>query len=182
VSVVIGLPQGAAAEPFSMSVPALSTATLVAQNQTRIPANTPYAATFTSDGAPIVVERQVTSPSGAPASEPADGDVPGVAGGGSHWLLPAPAAPGNGAWALAVVDLGRRPAKVRVLDGQGRPIAGQGVHVVSPGTPLFLGPNPGPPFGTSPFQVLSDQPVATELDGAPVASPGVVVVPAIASD
>jgi hypothetical protein len=181
VSVAIGLPQGAGAEPLSMSVPAQSVATLVAQNETRIPANTPYSATFTSSGAPIVVARQVTAPSGAPASEPADGDVPGVAGGRLHWLLPAVAPPGNGAWALALVDLGQRPAMVRIASAEGAILPGQGVKVVKPGTPVLIGPNPGPPFGIAPFQVLADQPLAVELDAVPVASPGVVVVPALAS-
>ena len=181
VSVAIGLPKGAAAEPLSMSVPAQAVATLVAQNETRIPANTPYAATFTSTGVPVVVAREVTSPSGAPASEPSDGVVPGVPEPSVRWFVPAPAAPGTGAWALAVVDLGRRSARVEVVDGDGRAIAGKGAAVVEPGTPLFVGPNPGPPFGTSPFQVRSDRPVVIELDGVPVASPGVVVVPAFAS-
>jgi hypothetical protein len=45
----------------------------------------------------------------------------------------------------------------------------------------LIGPNPGPPFGIAPFQVLADQPLAVELDAVPVASPGVVVVPALAS-
>jgi hypothetical protein len=181
VSISIGLPQGAGAEPLSLSVPGQSVATLEAQNETRIPANTPYAATFTSAGAPIVVARQVTSPTGAPASEPAVGDAHGVAGGRSHWLVPAVAPPGNGAWAFAVVDLGRRPAKVRVANALGGVLAGQSVQVVRPGTPLFIGPNPGAPFGTAPFRLDADQPVALELDAVPVASPGVVVVPALAS-
>ena len=178
VSVAIGLPKGAGAEPLSMSVPAQSTATLQAQSITRIPANTPYALTFVSKGSPIVVQRQVTSPSGAPASEPANGEGPGVPGGATHWLIPAPASPGNGAWALAVVDLGRDPARVHILDGAGRALGGRNATVVDPGTPLFVGPNPGSPFGAAPFQLTADQPVAVELDGVPVASPGVVVVPA----
>jgi hypothetical protein len=41
-----------------------------------------------------------------------------------------------------------------------------------------VGPNPGPPFGTAPFEVVASQPVAVELDALPVAEPGVVVVPA----
>jgi hypothetical protein len=179
VSLSIGLPRGAAAEPLSLDVPAQSVATLVAQDQTRIPANTPYAATFTSRGAGIVVARQVTSPPGAPAAEPADGGTPGVALGSTRWLVPAVASPGTGAWALAVDVIGGRPARVRIADGTGRALPGQGNHVVSPGSPLVIGPSPGPPFGTAPFEVVSDQPVAVELDAAPVASPGVVVVPAL---
>ncbi len=181
VSVAIGLPKGAAAAPLSLSVPAQSTTTLQAQDVTRIPANTPYALTFVSKGPPIVVARQVTSPSGAPASQPAQGEVPGVAGGDMRWLVPAPTSPGSGAWAFALVDLAPKPAHVRVLDGAGRARSGQSTALVEPGTPLLVGPNPPPPFGRAPFQVISDEPVAVELDAVPVASPGVVVVPSFTS-
>jgi hypothetical protein len=182
VSVAIGLSAGAGAEPLTMPVAPQSVATLVTEKVTRIPTNAPYALTFTSGAAGIVVSRQVTSPSGTPAPVPEDGEVPGVPAGARRWLLPGLVPPGTGAWALAVVDLGARAATVRIVTPDGRHIPGQGARRVGPGTPLVIGPNPGPPLGTAPLEIRADQPVAVELDALPVAGPGVVVVPALAPD
>ncbi len=181
VSVAVGLSQGAGAEPLTMHVPAQSLATLTAENVTRIPAGAPYALVFRSSGAGIVVSREVTAPSGSPAGTPEVGDVPGVPGGSRNWLVPGIVAPGSQAWALAVVDLGVRPAAVRFTTPSGHAIAGRSVRTVEPGSPLVLGPNPGVPFANAPFEVRADQPVAVELDALPVAAPGVVVVPAFAT-
>jgi hypothetical protein len=180
VSVAIGLSAGAGAEPLTMRVAPQSVATLVAEKVTRIPTNAPYALTFTSSHTGIVVSRQVSAPSGTPAPVPEDGEVPGVPGGARRWLLPGLVPPGTGAWALAVVDLGARAATVRIVTPDGRAVAGQAPRRVRPGTPLVIGPNPGPPFGTAPLEVQADQPVAVELDALPVAGPGVVVVPGLA--
>ncbi len=180
VSVAVGLSQGAAAEPLTMNVAPQSLSTLVAENETRIPPSGPYALTFTSTGTGIVVSRTVIAPSGSPAPVPEIGDVAGVPGGSRRWLVPAVVPPGSGAWALAAVDLGRKAATVRILTSTGGPIPGQAVRHVVPGSPLVIGPNPGPPFGTVPFEVVASQPVAVELDALPVAEPGVVVVPAFA--
>jgi len=181
VSVAVELSQGAGAEPLTMRVPARSLATLTAENVTRIPAGAPYALVFTSRGAGIVVSRQVTAPSGSPAPTPEVGDVPGVPGGSRRWLVPGIVAPGSQAWALAVVDLGARPATVRFTTPSGGAVPGQPVRSVEPGSPLVLGPSPGLPFASAPFEVRADQPVAVELDALPVAAPGVVVVPAFAA-
>jgi hypothetical protein len=178
VSVDIGLSQGAGAAPLAMRVPAQSLVTLSAQSQTRIPTGVTYALTFTSRATGIVVSREVAAPAGSPPGVPEVGTVAGVPGGSTHWLVPAAVAPGNAAWALAVVDLGRAPASVRVTTPSGRALAGQPVHRVTPGSPLVIGPNPGAPFGTAPFGVVADQPVAVELDALPAGAPGVVVVPA----
>jgi hypothetical protein len=181
VSVRLGLPQGSAAEPLTLMVAGQSVSTLVGEDQTRIPANVPYAVTFSSKGAGIVVTRQVTTPSDQPAPVPEDGVFPGVPGGGlRRWILPAVVPPGTGAWQLAVVDLGPRPTEVRVLTPTGAPIAGQPARRVVPGTPLIVGPQPGPPFATSPIEIVAGAPVALELDVLPVAGPGVVVAPASA--
>jgi hypothetical protein len=180
VSVVIGLSQGAGAEPLSMHVPAQSLVTLNAQSQTRIPIGVPYSLTFTSTGTGIVVSRQVSAPAGSPAGVPEVGDASGVPGGSRRWVLPGAVAPGTGAWALAVVDLGTRATTVKIDTPSGRGIAGQAVRRVDPGSPLFVGPNPGAPFGTAPFEVSAGQPVAVELDMLPVAQPGVVVMPSFA--
>jgi len=180
VSVVIGLSQGAGAEPLAMHVPAQSLVTLTAQGQTRIPTGVPYSLTFTSGASGIVVSREVSAPAGSPPGDPEVGDVPGVPGTNTRWIVPAVVAPGNGAWALAVVDLGTKPTKVTISTPGGRAIAGQPVRRVEPGSPLVIGPNPGAPFGTAPFEVVAGQPIAVELDALPVAQAGVVVVPAFA--
>jgi hypothetical protein len=190
VSVAVGLSQGAAAEPLTMHVPAQSLATLVSENETRIPPSGPYALTFTSTGtgtgtgtgkgrvARIVVSRSVIAPAGVPPPVPEIGDVVGVPGGSRRWLVGSVVPPGSAAWALAVVDLGGKAATVRILTPRGRAIPGQAVRHVDPRSPLVVGPNPGPQFGTAPFEVVASQPVAVELDALPVAEPGVVVVPA----
>jgi hypothetical protein len=180
VSVVIGLSQGAGAEPLAMHVPAQSLVTLTAQGQTRIPTGVPYSLTFTSGATGIVVSREVTAPAGSPSGVPEMGDVPGVPATNTRWIVPAVVAPGTGAWALAVVDLGKKPSKVTIRTPSGRAIAGQPVRRVEPGSPLVIGPNPGAPFGTAPFEVVAGQPIAVELDALPVGQPGVVVVPAFA--
>ncbi len=88
VSVVIGLSQGAGAEPLAMHIPAQSLVTLSAEGQTRIPTGVPYSLTFTSTGTGIVVSREVSAPSGSPAGIPEVGDTSGVPG-GKHALAPA---------------------------------------------------------------------------------------------
>jgi len=180
VSVAVGLSAGAGAEPLTLRVPAQSLVTLSAGSQTRIPIGVSYALTFSSTVTAVVVSRQVRAPAGSPVPVPEAGDVSGVPGGSRRWLLPAAVAPGSGAWALAVVDLGARVATVRITTPGGRAVAGQPARRVTPGSPLVVGPNPGPPFGTVPFEVSADQPVAVELDALPVAQPGVVVVPSFA--
>jgi hypothetical protein len=179
VSVAIGLPAGAAAEPLTFRLPGQGQYNLVAGNQTRIPVGTPYALTFTSRGPGILVARQVTAPSGLPAPIPEEGVVPGVPGSATRWLVPATVAPGTGAWSMAVLDLGSRPTAVRVTTPTGGVIASQPQRRVLPGVPLVIGPNPGAPFGTAPVMIVATQPVAVELDALPVAGPGVVVVPAL---
>jgi len=79
---------------------------------------------------------------------------------------------------LAIVDLGGRAAHVSITTPTGAVISGQSERRVVPGSPLVIGPDPGAPFATAPFEVRSDQPVAVELDALPVAEAGVVVVPA----
>jgi len=180
VSVDIGLSQGAGAEPLAMHIPAQSLVTLTGESQTRIPVGVPYSLTFSSTGTGIVVSRTVVAPAGSPASVPEIGDVSGVPGGNKSWLLPAVVAPGSAAWSLAVVDLGSRPATIKIVTPTGRAIPGQRARRVEAGSPLVIGPNPGAPFGTVPFEVSSNQPVAVELDALPVAEPGIVVVPAFA--
>jgi hypothetical protein len=180
VSVAIELPQGAAAEPLTMTVPPQSLGTLGAESETRIPTGVPYAAVFSSTATGIVVSRQITLPAGPPAPTSEKGDVPGVPGGSTRWLVPPVVSPGTGALSFALVDLGKRPTSVRILTPSGKPVPGQGARSVRPGTPLVIA-SPGAPFGSAPFEVRADQPVAIELDASAAAGPGVVVVPALAS-
>jgi hypothetical protein len=180
VSVVIGLSQGAGAEPLSMHVPAQSLVTLTGESQTRIPTGVPYSLIFSSSASGIVVSRTVVGPDGSPDGVPEIGDVAGIPGANDRWVLPAAVAPGTGPWSLAIVDLGKKAASIRILTPSGRPIAGQPLRHVDPGSPLVIGPNPGAPFATVPFEVSADQPIAVELDVLPVAQPGVVVVPSFA--
>jgi hypothetical protein len=176
----LALAQGRA-EPLSIRVAAQSAVSLVAQNETRIPAGVAYAVTFTSSGAGIVVGRHVSAPAGAQA--PQQGDVVGVPGGADHWLLPATATLGAGVSSLAVVDLAHRAVTVTdasFAHGRLTPVAGLARRRVAVGTPLFLGPDPAPAVGTEPTVVLSSGPVAVELDTLPAGSPGIVVMPAFA--
>jgi hypothetical protein len=174
------LSQGAGAEPLSMHVPAQSLVTLTGESQTRIPTGVPYSLTFSSAGTGIVVSRTVTAPAGSPAGVPEIGDVSAVPGGSKRWLVPAVVAPGSGAWSLAIVDLSTKATKVKILTPSGRAIAGLPVRRVSPTSPLVIGPNPGAPFGTVPFEVSADEPIAVELDLLPVAQAGVVIAPTFA--
>ncbi len=178
VSVALGLPQGAAAEPFTLTVPSQSVSTVVAENETRIPSNVAYAAVLHQPGGRRGGESPGHRPAGAPPAVPEDGDVPGLPGGLRRWLVPGVVAPGTGAWSLGVVDLGSVPTDVRAVAPDGRALPGRSRWRVEPGTPLFVGPGLGPPYGTAPFEIEASQPVAVELDGLPVGAPGVVVVPA----
>lgn len=178
VTVRIGLQQGQA-EPLTMQVPAGGTASLVAQDQTRIPTGTPYAVTFDAQGGGgIVVDRHVASPPGAPS--PQIGDVSGVAGGADGWIVPAVQSPGTGVWALAVVDVGASAATVTVdsaaQDGL-VPVTGFAHRRLLAGSLLVIGLNRVPPIGGNPVVVSSSAPVAVECDGLPAGSPGVVAIP-----
>jgi hypothetical protein len=192
VRVDLGLEQGTA-DPLSLTVPARSTTALVTAQQSRIPANMPFAVTFSSEGkVGVVVERQVVSPRAAAS---AAGESSGLPGGARRWLVPAVPPPGTGAASLAVADLGAKPVTVTVsaLTVAGpEPIAGLGSRVVGPRQPLVLAAPAGAlsagasggasaaSIGRAALVVTASGPVAIELDGYPVGSPGVTVVPAFA--
>jgi hypothetical protein len=180
VTLKIGLQQGVT-EPLVIRVPAMSVSTVDAAGVTRIPSNTPFAATFVSGGgAGIVVNRAMSSPAGAAAPEL--GEVAGLPGGGDRWLLPAANAPAAGVSSLTVVDLNSAPVTVRLLAFSKRglvPVAGFGHQRVRPGTPLIVSPNAGSVVGTVPLELVASAPVAVEVDASPVGNPGVVVIPAL---
>jgi hypothetical protein len=108
--------------------------------------------------------------------------VAGVPGGGDRWLLPAVTSPATGVSALGVVDLGTSPVTVRLsmLTPHGLVgVPGLERQRLRPGSPLVVAPSSSEPIGTVPMELWASGPVAVELDGLPVGSPGVVVVPAL---
>lgn len=178
VTVKIGLTQGGA-EPISMTVPASSTADLVAEQQTRIPGAGSYALEFSAgDGTGIVVDREVSGAPGSPA--PQIGLVHGVPAGAKSTLLPAVVPPGTGATSLAVSNVSSLPVSVSVETASTRaPIAGLSDRILSPGRTLTVSPQAGSPIGTEPIVVVATGPVAVELDAAS-GTQGSVVIPALA--
>lgn len=177
VTVRIGLPQGEE-EPLSLTVPASDVTDLVAEQQTRIPGAGPYSLEFsTSDGSGIVVDREVSGASGAPA--PQVGQVHGVPQGASRSLLPAVVAPATGAASLAISNLASAPVAVSVdIAATRAPVAGLDRRLLEPGKTLTVTPQPGSPIGAYPLVVMASGPVAVELD-ASAGTPGSVVVPAL---
>ncbi len=178
VTVSIALTQGRAA-PITIPVPPSSVLSLAAQDQTRIPQNAVFAVAFVSSGPGIVVSREAFAATGASASL---GDAAGAPGGESRWLVPAIGPPAAGSWAFGVVNLGHRLTHVTVgsLGPAGRlvPLPGEDRTALAGGGLLVLGPDPGPPVGRLPLEVLADGPVAVELDPQPTSAPGTVVLPA----
>jgi hypothetical protein len=185
VRVDLALQQGSA-DPLVLTVPRQSATAITTAQQSRIPPNMPFAATFTAMGKNgVVVERQVVS--SRPAKAPAVGESTGLPGGDRHWLVPTVAAPGIGTDSLAVADLSTKPVTVTVsalTAGGLKPLAGLTGKIVSPRQPLELNATAGGVAGQSVGQaalvVSATGPVAIELDGSPVGSPGVAVLPAFA--
>ena len=197
VAVHFGLVQGAS-EPFVLRVAPGSTASVVAQRETRIPSGSTFSATFSSGmtgasttavgstGPGIVVERQVAAPTAMAtptATGGATGSTAGVVGGARRWLVPSVSPPATAVTTLAVVDVGAEPVGVRLVEvtaGGLRPVSGFGTRRVGPDHPLIVTPAAGSPIGAAPVEVVASGPVAVEADAGPVISPGAVVVPAIA--
>ena len=177
VTVSISLAQGQAA-PVSLSVGPSSVATFNSQDQTRIPPGAVFGLTFSSGGPGIVVSRESFVPTG---TLPTIGSSIGVAGGQRRWLVPAVPAPGTGPMVLAVLNVAGRATRVEVVsvrpNGATVPVTARRGVRLRPGGFLLLGPNPPPPIGRSPLEVLADGPVAVELDPVPAGAPGTVVVP-----
>ncbi|HEY7946875.1 MAG TPA: DUF5719 family protein [Acidimicrobiales bacterium] len=191
VTVTIGLQQGAA-EPLTLSVPAMSAFLLDAARVTRIPADTAFSATFSSRRGPgIVVSRSLSSVAGSPA--PQLGEVAGVPGGSDRWLLPATSSPATTSPAtnvsdLAVVDLSGADVSVRLaaISATGPvPVAGFGQRRLRPGMPLIVRPGSVtsagviPFIGGEPLELVASGPVAVEADIAPAGNAGVVVLPVL---
>lgn len=177
VTVSISLAQGQAA-PITLPVGANSVASLSAQDQTRIPTLAVFGAAFSSNGPGIVVSREAFVASGV---APNRGQSVASVGSQSRWLLPPIPPPGTSTWALGVLDVAGRPLRVTIAalqpSGRWTPLPGDRSVLVRPGALLVLGPNPAPPVGTLPVEVVADGPVVVELDPEPVAAPGTAVVP-----
>lgn len=168
--------------PLVMRVSAMSTVVVSAQSQTRIPAATPYAVTFSSpDGPGVVVEREVVAPPGAtaPAGGSTDGFTVAQPGGAQRWLVPAVTEPGTGVQSMAVVNVAGRTVHVTLesFDGHGRlhPVALGGTIVLAPGAMAVPITWSKPPVGAEVLEVVASGPVAVELDPTPTGAQGAVV-------
>ena len=168
--------RGTAVHPVTVSVPANSVASIVLDHEPGFAASTPYAVLIKSSS-PIVVGRSIERPKKSP--RPNAGSVLGVPIGADHWLVPAVPSIGRPS-SLAFEDMGSRPVKVTVTKALGgaAPVAGVGnVVLVQPGEQVGLSESVLGAF-TEPLEVDSSGPISVELDAAPAAYPGVVVVPA----
>jgi Family of unknown function (DUF5719) len=178
VTAAVGLAHGAAV-PFRLTVPAGSTAALAMAKQTRVPPDTPYSLSLSSSVG-IVAARTTVGPGGSPA--PQAGTTPAAGYGARRLLLPPLDVPGTSVWYLAVTDLAGTPVTlaVRSLGRRGAsPVHGI-PPTVSPGAPVFVGPDPGALLGSSALEVVASGPVAAELVAHPSGAPGVVAVAALA--
>jgi len=177
VTVTITLAEGQAA-PLHLELPSMSTATVAAQDQTRIPSNAPFAVRFDAPAPGIVVGREAFSPPGP--TTPTDGETSASPGAERRWLLPAVPPPGHGTWALGILNMAGRAVHVSVgiFDGTGRFVALAGERAVTLRRAGFLelGPAPPAPIGQVPLSVVADGPVAVELDPEPIGAPGTVVL------
>lgn len=180
VSVSISLVQGRAA-PLVMQIPAQSSATLAASNQTRIPTGAVFGITFRAvDGPGIVVARQVAGPPTGPF--PLNALTAGQPGGVSRWLVP-PTPPGELPGTFAVIGLGSRVVHFSMIEiapsGHRVPVVGFRGVALAPGALEFLvSPAANVPVGVRPTVVEADGPIAVELDPAPAGTPGNDAVPA----
>lgn len=174
VTVSIGLAQGQVS-PFRLTVPPRHVVAVVAEKEPLIPSGVPYAATFAARGAGIVASRSVTV--AAASQPPAVGEAAGAADALDSWLLPPVPPPGHGAGTLSVVA---RSRGVRVTVSSLGPAgftARPGLEDLAapPDVPLLV---PASALLDGPLRIRATGPVTVELDGVPVAAPGMVVVPA----
>jgi hypothetical protein len=178
VKIEVGLSQGQA-EPISLNVAPHSVEDLYAEHETRIPTASAYELTFdTTRGDGIVVDRELAAPPGS--ASPQVGLVPGVVGGGTRMLVPGLSSPATSVEALAISDIGPRPARVnvdRLADGVALP--GLDRRLVVRNHPLIVMPAAGSPVGSVPMIVTSSGKVAIEVDAAPAGSQGAAVLPTL---
>jgi hypothetical protein len=172
VTAAIALLQGRAT-PLTLQVPPVSSLSLAAQGQTRIPPGALFGITFSAaSGAGIVVARQVAG--GAPF--PQNALTSGQPGGTSRWLVP-PMPPGQLAGDVALVGLSGRVVHVKVVgigpSGLQTATMTKRAVVLEPGgLDLVVLQGGSSPIGSEPVVVEADGPVAVQLDPAPAGTPG----------
>lgn len=186
VTVAFGLPEDQIVRQ-TVSVPALAAVALSTAGQLRIPDGVAYSTTFTTaSGKGVVVSRQVVSSS---AAGPDAGESTAPSTASARWVVSPPPATEGGTGRVAVMDLSSGPVTVTVGSVAGTNVwmragraqvagaAGARRVDVRPGAPLDLS---APSLAGGALVVVASGPVAVEVDGAPSASPGVVVLPAYA--
>lgn len=112
VALTVGLDLGAA-QPVHLSVASESVATVVSNDQARIPAGVGHFAEVRStNGVPVVAERTLAV--AKPSAFSGLGEIPGIRTSASAWLLGANAAPASVQAYLVVDNPGRTPVRVSV--------------------------------------------------------------------
>lgn len=112
VALTIGLDAGSA-QPVDLSIAPESVATVVSDQQARIPAGVGHFAEVRStNGVPVVAERTLAV--GKPSAMSGLGEIPGIRASASAWLLGANAAPATAQGYLVVDNPGRTPVRVSV--------------------------------------------------------------------
>lgn len=112
VVLTIGLDLGSA-EPLDLSVAPESVATVVSNQQARVPAGVGHFAQVRStNGVPVVAERTLAV--ARPSAISGLGELPGIRSSASEWLLGADAEPASSRGYLVVDNPGRTPVRVSV--------------------------------------------------------------------
>ncbi len=175
--------------PFTVSVPAGSTSSVVTSTATRVPANVDYSTMISAAGGPgVVVDR--TAMSSTAGAVPQWGAVSAVGAGPAfsadrRWLVANPAKPatppvsGAAPFALALANTGRAAVSAQVT-ALGGPGGGQRLAkvVIPAGAFAVLEPTVLARAGARPLDVTSSGPLAVLGDGTPAGMPGVVGLPA----
>lgn len=178
VGMDIDLQQGSA-EPLKIRVPALSTVTVLAENETRIPAGSVYGVEFvTTKGAGIVVDRQLSaSTPTVPGAE--QGETAGVPVGGPKWLVPVSPWAANGVSDLSVENVSSRRVQVTmsaIVKGRLRGVDRYSPVSLDRGAVLVISPGPTLALGTGEFEIEASGAVSVEVDSLPGAVPGVATL------
>jgi len=187
VTVRLRLPSGPVA-PLRQVVPPASTWTLDASSLTRLPANTDYAASFSTAGGPgVVVWRLASAPAASVA--PQWGAVPGVAEGppATSYVLPAagtpalPATTGAAPVGLGLLNSGTAPAVVSI-DVYGAhgptPLAGSPVHLDAGAFTVIQGSSLPPTDAL--LVTCHEEGVSVMEDFVPAGMAGLVAQPGVA--
>lgn len=159
--------------PASVTVDPLSAATVSFGTLPGVYAGSPYEVLVRST-APVVVGRVVELPK---AKKPNSGANIGIAVGSTDLLVPAAPAPLSVAY-IALEALGKRPVTVTIVRASGSAaVPGRGdTSTLVPGS-IGLVSKAVTSAYSGPWLVESTGPIAVEMDAAPAAAHGVVVIP-----